>query len=157
MRYHRIIVGVTCVLAFLIAANFVPVYTNIGEHCDYTGSTRSWTRLPFGIRVKSVYEGYLLEDFIAENYSKELEHHWVSYQGTKRNIYGYSLVRGHSRPSALFMRSEIFLKNFLTEAEPSAVKSFYDFLRTQSNPKVEARVDELMEDYGVLANKNRAE
>ena len=143
-------------LAFLIAANFVPVYTNVGEHCDYTGSTRSWTRLPFGIRVKSVYEASLLEDFITENHSGELKHHWVSYQGTERNIYGFPLVRGHGRPNALFMRSEIFLKDFIAEAEPSAVKSFYDFLRTQSNPRVEARVEELMEDYGMLANKNRA-
>lgn len=136
-------------MAFYIASNLVTVSTKIGEHCDYTGSTRSWTRLPFGIRVNSVYEASPLEDFITENHSGDLEHHWVSYQGTERNLYGSTIARGHGTPNALFTRSEMFLKNFLAEAEPSAVKKFYDFLRTQSTSRVEARVQELMDDYGM--------
>lgn len=125
------------VLVF-IGGFFVHAYTSVGEHCDFTGSRRSWTLLPLGLKVNQSYKTSALESYIAKNHPEELEHRWVSYAGDAKNLYGLTFRRGHGSPNGLYF-TDYYMKRFVDEGKPDEIKRFYDLLRTASYEDAETQ------------------
>ena len=67
--------------------------------CETTGSHQGYRQWFTGHRTGQWYEKSHLEEFMEQQYPAELEHRWVSYSGTGRNILGQAILFGHGRPN----------------------------------------------------------
>jgi hypothetical protein len=141
--------GMLLVLVVLFAGLFVRVYPLRAEHCDFTGSTKEWVELPFGVRMFEKYHKSELEEFGEMNFPEALKHRWISYRGTEKNVYGMDLLYSHGRPNALYTLRGLFLKSFMEVGSKEDVLGFYQLLRTGSDEDVRARVMALIDQYNV--------
>jgi len=143
VRTYRRTILVLLLPTFGIAAIFIPATTQRGEHCDYTGSTRGWTELPWGQRIDEHHHPSALETFLIQHHPDQLEHNWVSYQGTQRNIYGTPLLFSHGRPNRLLGSGPI-LSTYVAGAPETEIMAFYHLLRSGNKAAIAARLQELV-------------
>lgn len=143
-KTSAIIAGVAVLtVVFLVLPN-IPAYTQRGDHCDFTGSTKTWISLPFGIRINEHYEKSSLEEFISKKYPSELQHQWISYVGTGKNIFGKSLSFGHGRPNALLTFNRTYLDAFVNGMPDEQVKDLYDTLVRNDRAEIKDRIGRLL-------------
>ncbi len=100
MKKLAIILGFCMVASFLAVT--CPAYTKRGDYCTYTGSIRSWTEWPFGIKTEQEYKKSKLEQFIELKYPGDLKHHWVYVSGTGFDIFGRAMIFACGRPGPLY-------------------------------------------------------
>ena len=105
MKWVQRLIILLCILAI---ASVVPVRTDYGYFCNYTGSFKEWTTW-FGLFERDYrYQKSKLEGFLAKNHASELEHKWVSFRGTTTFLLGGDLL-AHGTPNPLFhIPREIF-------------------------------------------------
>ena len=132
------------------------VSRDMGYHCDFTGSTKSWTTWLFTIRTNYEYNASPLESFLEENAPDRIEHNWVSYQGTGRNIFGEPVLFGHGRPNALLLFPRDYLKLYIEESPPESVFELYETLLRDDSDEIRLRVERLYDESDRLL-RNRAE
>jgi hypothetical protein len=143
-------VGGTLLSVYLLAGS---VSHDIGYHCDFTGSTKSWTQWPLGIRIGFVYEPSPVEEFLAKNQPDKLEHKWVTYEGTGKNILGEPVFFGHGRPNSLFLFPRGYLKLFVEQSPKEDVIEFYETLRRDNRDEIRLRLDKLYDESKRLLEK----
>lgn len=122
------------------------VSQDIGYHCDFTGSTKSWTRWFFTIRTNYQYNTSPLESFLTANAPERIQHKWVSYQGTGRNIFGKTVFLGHGTPNALCGFPRDYLRLYIENSSSESVLDLYETLRRADRGEIKQRVDRLFEE-----------
>ncbi len=122
------------------------VSRDIGYHCDFTGSTKTWTRWLFLISTDYEYKVSPLETFVREKYPDELEHKWVRYSAVGKNIYGESTIFDCALPNALSSLDRTTLKLFVKQSPDKNVKELYDLLRRDNRDEIGLRIAELYDD-----------
>lgn len=139
-RFLRIclILGTSLVIWLLFFGGTVS--RDIGYHCDFTGSNKTWTRWLFFIRTDYEYVVSPLETFIREKYPDEIEHKWVRYSAVGKNIFGEPTIFACAFPNALASFDRFRLKLFVEQSSAAEVKKFYDLLRRDNQDEIQARV-----------------
>ena len=122
------------------------VSRDIGYHCDFTGSTKSWTRWPFGVRTDYRYNTSPLESFLEAHAPERLEHKWVTYEGTGRNIFGNPVFFGHGTPNALLLFPRKYLKLYIQNSPSESVFDLYETFRRDDRDEIRQRIDKLYEE-----------
>lgn len=153
MKSSKIAVG--CVGGILLTVYLLTgsVSREMGYHCDFTGSTTSWTEWPLGIRTGYAYDASPIEEFLAKNQPDLIEHKWVSYEGTGKNILGEPVFFGHGRPNALLFFPRAYLTLFVDQSPKDDVIELYDTLRRDNRDEIRMRVDKLYEESERLIKK----
>lgn len=141
-------ITLACVGAILLTFHLLTgsVSRDVGYHCDFTGSTKSWTKWPLWIRTDEFYETSPIEEFLAKNRPDLIEHKWVSYEGTGKNIFGEPVFFGHGRPNALLLFPRWYLKLFVEQSPNEDVIELYETLRRDDRDEIQQRVDQLYDE-----------
>ncbi len=124
----------------LMAVPIVDVYRDCAYICEFTGSRKGCRRWILGLETRHWYKESELERFIKERFPNELDHHWTSYAGTGRNIFGSVVVRSHGSPGPVSRLGE-----YSGDASPTEMKHLYDTLRHGSDSDRKAVIDQVLE------------
>jgi hypothetical protein len=126
-------------LCILFLAAHVPVRTDYGYFCDYTGSSKEWTTWFWLFESDYKYQKSKLEEFLESNHTSELEHKWVSFRGTTTYLFTANVL-AHGSPNGLFYFEPSLFAKWCNASTDQEKKQFYDFLRTASREEVGAKV-----------------
>ena len=111
--------------------------------CRNTGSQKGHTEWIFGIKAGSWYKQSELERFMAANHPGELEHDWVSYAGTGRNIFGAAVLHGHGRPGPIILIRPEELDRHVRRLNTDGRKALYDLLASGDRERIEQELDRI--------------
>lgn len=126
---------------------------DVGYHCEFTGSKKSWTEWPFRVRSGYTYKISPLEKFLSERAPEHLEHKWVKYQGTGRTISGKPVFFGHGRPNALLTFPDSHLQAFVEQSPEELVLDLYEILRRNDRDEISQRIHQLYDESEPLYYK----
>lgn len=149
-------IAIGCVGGFILTVHLLTgsVSRDMGYHCDFTGSTKSWTKWPLGIRTDYNYETSPIENFLATNRPGLIEHKWVSYSGTGKNIFGKPVFWGHGSPNALLLFPRTYLQFYIEQSPKEDVLELYETLRLDDRDEIKLRVEKLHEEIEHLFQKH---
>ncbi len=136
---HLIILA--CVLVIVA---FVPVRTEHGYFCDYTGSFKEWTTWLWLIETDHRYQKSKLEEFVEKKHPLELQHKWISFRGTTTFLFaGQMLAHGSQGP--LFYLPQTVRDYWVDAVSDDERKNFYDLLRKGDSQTIRVRIGEMEE------------
>jgi hypothetical protein len=123
----------------------VPVSTDYGFVCEFTCSHMGYREWIFGFRTGDWYRASPIENKLAG----DIKHHWVSYQGDVRNIFGSVQTHRHGFPHHVALDADWYWPYFQT-LTPEEAQSLHVALQTTNWTHLEPLLDELerrMEQY----------
>jgi hypothetical protein len=129
------------------------VSRDVGYHCDFTGSTKRWTKWPLWIRTGYAYETSPIEEFLAKNHPDLVEHKWVIYDETGRNIFGQPVSSRHGHPNALLFFPRKYLKLYVDQTPKEDVIELYKMLCRDNRDEIQLRMDRLYDERKGLVKK----
>lgn len=126
-------------LCILFVAAFVPVRTEHGYFCDYTGSFKEWNTW-FGLFESDYrYQKSKLEEFLEKSHPSDLEHKWVSFRGTTTYLLAGDLF-AHGRPGPLFAIPQTLRDQWCDAVSAEEKHQFYGLLRKGDKKVIQRRV-----------------
>jgi hypothetical protein len=104
--------------------------------CTNTASRKGHREWFFGAETGRWYEQSELERFIVANHPGELQHNWVSYAGTGKNIFGRAILCGHGRPGPLIHVPAGLLDAHVVRLDDKGKKALHDLLLTGDQERI---------------------
>jgi len=80
-----------------------------------------------------------------KSFPKELEHRWISYAGTGRNIFGLRVLFGHGSPGELIRIDQQTLDQWFETLPYGEKRQFYDLLRSDDQRAIGRKLDSIHE------------
>jgi len=133
--YTTIIIGI-CSILFSVEVAVVKGYS-----CEFTCSRKGWIEWPLGFETGKWYEKSPIEEKL-KNTEKDIEHNWVSYQGTMYNALGIRIGSGHGRPSEICRNAKLYWPIFEKMSNEEVVLT-YQILVDGSSEMKSALIDDI--------------
>jgi len=141
MKWVQHIVIFSCLL--LIAA-FIPVRTEHGYFCDYTGSFKEWNTWFWLVETDQHYRKSKLEEFLENKHASELEHKWVSFRGTTTYLLAGSMF-AHGSPNPLFQMPRDLFDQWCDAVSDEEKMKLYNILKAGDKKDIRAKAGEMEE------------
>jgi hypothetical protein len=144
--------AIACVIALvasLLLAVAYPVCRDWAYLDTNTGSRRGYREWIFGIRTGHWERPSKVDVFMQGRFPRELEHRWISYAGTGRNIFGMKVLHGHGRPGQLLRIDQQTLNQWFETLPEEEKRQFYALLVSNDQEAIEKKIDLI---YEALAN-----
>ncbi len=131
-----------CALVVVLSFNAYTVYAYV---CENTGSRRGHHLWFFGLKTSEWYYQSPLELFMQQTHPDQLEHRWMSYAGTGKNIFGQSMSYGHGKSPLSQLRFARDLEEYFATLPSERKLELYRVFSTGDRATVQATVDEIVE------------
>jgi hypothetical protein len=132
-------------LVTLIVVVGFKAYTEFAYVCENTGSRKGHREWFFGRKTHVWYYRSPLELFMQQTHPEHLEHRWMSYAGTGKNLFGQSMSYGHGKSPLSQLRYARDLEAYFATLPPERKLELYRVFSTGDRTTVQASVDELVE------------
>jgi hypothetical protein len=138
-----VLLGLAVLFMAAIAAFNFEVCRECGFICKNTGSQRGYREWCLGWKTGQWYKASALERFMEVKYPHELQHKWVSYEGTGKNIFGMTILWGHGRPGPIILLDHEILAAYIQESDDFQKKALYDLFSSGDEPAIEAKIEQM--------------
>ena len=128
----------------LYVAAFVPVRTEYGHFCDYTGSFKEWNTWFWLVETDHHYRKSRLEEFLESKHASELEHKWVSFRGTTTFLLAGQML-AHGTPNPLFQMPRDLFDQWCDAASDDEKMNLYKLLKTGDKKAIQEKTREMTE------------
>ena len=146
VRRWQIAVLVTSVI--LALALLLPAWTVCTDYayvCQNTGSSNGHREWFFGRETGAWYERSALETFMRDKHPDKLEHRWVSYSGTGRDILGNAHSWGHGSGALHAVRHIKGFDTYVNHLADTEKLALHELFSTGDHHTVRTKVDEVWE------------
>lgn len=141
MKWVLHIVILSCLL--LIAA-FVPVRTEYGYFCDYTGSFKEWNTWFWLVETDYHYRKSRLEEFLENKHRSEREHRWVSFRGSTTYLLAGNMF-AHGSPGPLFHMPRDIFDQWCDAVSDDEKMKLYNLLKSGDKKAIREKTGEMEE------------
>lgn len=135
-------VAATAIIALLVVATWVPVYTKVVYFCQETASVRGYTELPGGIRFGSWQRTSPLESWLIAHGTVP-KHRWKKTFAT-----GHSLLGGKSFScgnNAVSLLSSEVLSEWMRQRSDKEIRALAGTLHSGTEEDIRRKVDVIYE------------
>jgi hypothetical protein len=122
-----------------------PICTDRGFIDTNTGSREGYREWFFGLRTGQWAQPTALETFMRAKYPNQFQQHWVSYNGTGRNIFGSDVLFGHGRPGPITTLPNKFLDDYCALVSEAEKKRLYDVFASGDREKISGEISRIYE------------
>lgn len=144
-HWIRLAYVTVAVIGVLLVLPAFEVCTDYAYVCENTGSRKGHREWFFGRKSHVWYYRSPLELFMQQTHFDLLEHRWMSYAGTGKNIFGQSMSWGHGKSPLSELRFARDLEAYLAILPPERKLELYRIFLTGDRATVQTTVDELVE------------
>ena len=131
-------------LCILFVAAFVPVRSEHGYFCDYTGSFKTWTTWFLLFESDYHYQKSKMEELLETGHSSDLEHKWVSFCGTTTFLFAGKMF-AHGQPGPFFRVPQTMRDEWCDAVSSDEKLQLYELLRRGDKKAIQRRVGEIEE------------
>lgn len=144
-KFRRVWLALGIVVVFLVVANFLLITTVKREWayiCVNTGSRKGHTEWMTGYRTKEWLWESSLESFVKREHPDILQHNWISYAGTGKNIFGGKTLHGHGRPGPIALMPKDVFNEWINQLSDSEKVQVYEALSSEDRERIANLIDE---------------
>jgi len=128
----------------LIVAAHVPVRTEYGHFCEYTGSVKEWTAWLVLVKTDELYRKSKLEVFLEEKHASELQHRWISFRDTTTFLAAGRLY-ACGAPGPLFDLPQSLFDQWCDAVSEDEKLKLYHLLVSGDKVAIEGKTHEMQE------------
>lgn len=140
--YDKVGQHLVVLVCMLIIAAHVPVRTEYGYFCDYTGSCKQWTTWLWLVETDYRHQKSRLEAFVEERHASSLQHKWIKFCGTTTFfLAGTSFA--HRSPGPLFYLPWGLRDRWCDAVSDEEKMRLYDLLRKGDENAIQAKIGEM--------------
>lgn len=150
-QWIRLACVTVAVIGVLLVLPAFEVCTDYAYVCENTGSRKGHREWFFGLHTGAWDYQSPLDTFMQQTHPDQLEHRWMSYAGTGKNILGQSMSWGHGKSPLSQLRFARDLEAYLAILPPERKLELYGLFSTGDRATVQATVDEIVERSLALA------
>ena len=133
------------ILVVLLAVLPLQVCRDWAFVCENTGSQKGYRQWFTGHRTGRWYQESHLERFMEQAHPGVLQHQWVSYSGTGKNILGQAILFGHGRPKHISMLDGAALDRYVDRLDDAGKLSLYHTLASGQHSEIEVHMEKALE------------
>jgi len=141
-----IVAALAIVGVAVIAAMMVQTSVTRASICVHTASREGYTEHIGGRKSDEWSTPSALETYL-KGRQVPVEHRWVSYAGTGRNIFGRTMSRSHGDPGAIMdLRNEVLEKWIATQSHEE-IMALYEMLKSGDQEAIRAGIAGIFDKY----------
>lgn len=131
-------------VCLLFIAAFLPVRTEHGHFCDFTGSFKEWNTWFGLVETGHYYRKSRLEEFLESNHASVLDHKWVSFRGTTTYLLAGNMF-AHGSPGPIFYMPRNLFDQWCDAVSDEEKMNLYNILRIGDKKAIREKTDEMDE------------
>jgi len=139
------IMAAAVILVALFAVLSLQVCRDWAFVCENTGSQKGYRQWFTGRRTGQWYQESHLEQFMDQAHPGVMQHQWVSYAGTGRNIFGQAILFGHGRPKHTSMLHRAAFDCYVDSLDDVGKLDFYHTLASGQQGEIAVHMEEMQE------------
>lgn len=144
-RWFRTISTLLIAACVLVVVLSFRAFTDYAYVCENTASRKGHRQWFLGLRTGAWYYQSPIETFMQQTHPDKLEHRWMSYAGTGKNIFGQSMSFGHGKSPLSQLRFARDFESYIATLSPEMRLELYHTFSTGDYAAVQAAVDEIVE------------